>query len=192
MWFDMYLRDGANRPIGRDLTGTGPFSVSYGSISSKVFTGLAANTKYCFSLRTRTLGGTQGCISALASNIACTTTLPAGAPPVPPVPPPMAQRITISATGRPNNTIVITGGGFRPNAPVTVRVADDALKQVFLTANDGQRITSEGNGTINLTFHGLCTNPGNLYFSANDGRQVPPRVDVTGVLWSNTVKIICT
>src|SRR5215510_2168059 len=75
IYFDMYFRDGAMRPIGRDLTGTGVGRVSYHSVSSKSFDGLAPNTRYCFALRARTHAGTQGCISAQTSNWACATTL---------------------------------------------------------------------------------------------------------------------
>ena len=103
MYFDMYMRDGANRPIGKDLTGTGPFDVSYGSISSKTFDDLAPNSRYCFSLRARTGRGTQGCISAITSNVACATTLAAGATPVHPPSPPPPAAIVINARIMPGN-----------------------------------------------------------------------------------------
>jgi hypothetical protein len=77
MWFDMYLHHGDGRPTGKNLTGTGPYNVSYGSRSSKTFNGLAANTRYCFALRARTAGGTQGCVSGATSNWACATTMAA-------------------------------------------------------------------------------------------------------------------
>jgi hypothetical protein len=43
MFFDMYLQHGG-KSIGRDLTGTGPFSVSFGSTSSQVFNGASRRT----------------------------------------------------------------------------------------------------------------------------------------------------
>ena len=192
MFFDMYLQHGG-KSIGRDLTGTGPYSVSFGSTSSYVFNGLAPNTNYCFALRARTEGGTQGCISEVTSNWACATTVAVGAsvpnrPQGPPPPPPFV----ISATGGPNNTVTITGSGFLHNAPVGVRVADQARNYAFvlITSIGGQRITSDGNGSIKLTFQGLCTQQGaTVSFSAEDGRKIPSGADT---LWSNTASIRCT
>ena len=81
MYFDIYVRDAKQGQLGKDETGTGPFrGLVYGSRSSKVFDGLLANKAYCFALRARTGGGTQGCISELTSAWACATTPPIGAP----------------------------------------------------------------------------------------------------------------
>src|SRR5262249_41049794 len=192
MYFDMYMRDGANRPIGKDLTGTGPFDVSYGSISSKTFDGLAPNSRYCFSLRARTGHGTQGCISAITSNVACATTLAAGATPVHPPSPPPPAAIVINARIMPGNVIAITGHGFKPNGAVTVRVTDQTLRSIFIMTIGGQRITANASGALNVTFQGLCKSPGLLYFAANDGRPVPASVDRTGTLWSNTPTVTCS
>lgn len=76
IYFDMYLRDGAKKPIGRDLTGVDikQNAFSYNSVTWYYFDKLSPNTNYCFALRTRTEAGTQGCVSAQTSNWACTTT----------------------------------------------------------------------------------------------------------------------
>jgi hypothetical protein len=194
MYFDIYVRDGQQRDIKRDLTGTGPFKgLVYGIRSSQVFDQLISNTKYCFSIRARTEGGTQGCISELQSAWACTTTLKHGAPPVAQKPAPTPENMVISAAGKPGNIITVTGHGFTHNALVTIRVTDNALTSVWTgTTNNGQPIKADDRGSINVTFNGLCRQQGALYFSANDGRSVPATVDRTGTLWSNTVKIACT
>jgi len=192
MFFDMYMRDGAGNSIGMDLTGTGPFDVRYGSTSTKTFNNLRPNTKYCFSLRARTAGGTQGCISALASNVACATTLSPGATPVStgPVDTGVGSPIVIQARVAPGNVIVITGRGFRPNAAITIRVTDQTLRSLFFQMNNGHRITASSSGTLNETFRSVCQLPGILYFAAQDGRSNPS--DMTGTLWSNTPMITCT
>jgi hypothetical protein len=117
-----------------------------------------------------------------------------GAPPSP------QNKIVISATKKPQqDAIVITGSGFKPNAPVTVRVTDPKLPLVLITDIGGKRITSSGSGTLDVTFTGFCSKASEdalkrktLYFSANDGRSVPSNVDATGTLWSNTVTVGCT
>jgi hypothetical protein len=98
---------------------------------------------------------------------------------------------TISVSTSSANSFVVTGSNFVANAPVTIRVADDALKNVYITTIGGRRIAADGNGTLRLTFNGLCQLPGRLHFSATDGRSVPSPVDATGNLWSNTVPVTC-
>jgi hypothetical protein len=192
MFFDMYMRDGAGNSTGMDLTGTGPYNVRYGSTSTKTFNNLRPNTKYCFSLRARTAGGTQGCISAVTSNVACATTPPSGSATVStgPVDTGVGSPIVLQARGMPGNVIVITGRGFRPNTAVTIRVTDQTLRSLFFQTNNGHRITASGSGTLNETFRGVCQLPGILYFAAQDGRSNPS--DRTGTLWSNTPTINCT
>jgi hypothetical protein len=194
MYFDIYVRDAKQGQLGKDETGTGPFKgLVYGSRSSKVFDGLLANKAYCFALRARTGGGTQGCISELTSAWACATTPPVGAPVVAENQPPKAVSPTMSAAGKPGNVITISGQGFTPNALVTVRVTDQSLRSVWTGAeNNGQPIRASPGGAVNVTFNGLCKSPGLLFFSANDGRKVPPNVDVTETLWSKTATITCT
>jgi hypothetical protein len=74
-YFDISVRDGGGQPVGLDRTGFGPFKVAYGSHSASEFTGLASSSKYCFSIRARTEGGTEGCVSEISSATVCATTL---------------------------------------------------------------------------------------------------------------------
>ena len=126
MYFDIYVRDAKQGQLGKDQTGTGPFKgLVYGSRSSKVFDGLLANKGYCFALRARTGAGTQGCISEQTSAWACATTPPLGTPPVVAVNKPKAglpqaapaqpqgpAKPHLGILGQPNNTLLLTGGGF--------------------------------------------------------------------------------
>jgi hypothetical protein len=61
-FFDIFVRDGADRNVGMDITG--------GAQGQKAMTfrGLTPNTEYRFALRARTEGGTEGCVSAQTSN----------------------------------------------------------------------------------------------------------------------------
>lgn len=190
MFFDMYLRDANNKHLNpnKDLTGTGGYKVVYGSRSSKEFTGLAPNTRYCFSLRARTEGGTQGCISAITSNVACGTTLAAGNKGKPPPPP--ARAPTISLEGKPNNQVVLTCRYAQPQSALTIRVVDNALQNIYITTIAGAPIRADGSGNCNILLAGLCKAKGTLFFSLTDGRK--SRTDKTGNLWSNTARLNCT
>lgn len=75
IFYDIYIRDGARKNLGRDLTGTGPFRVYKGRSSSFDVKDLKPNTTYCFSIRARTEGGTQGCISERNSAWVCAATM---------------------------------------------------------------------------------------------------------------------
>jgi fibronectin type III domain protein len=80
-YFDISVSDGSGQQVGQDLTGFGPYSVAYRDRSSHDFNGLTPNTKYCFSIRARTEGGTQGCVSEISSATVCaTTSAPPGVP----------------------------------------------------------------------------------------------------------------
>lgn len=190
MFFDMYLRGGNNNQIGRDLTGTGPFDVSYGSRSAKTFTGLSPNSRYCFSLRARSAGGTQGCISAITSNVACVNTLAPGAVVAPGTMP--NTKPSISSEGRPGNVIIIRGSGFRAGAPVAVRYTDVDLPMIQVDIDSRGPIRADGAGRMSATFNNLCKRKGVIYFTATDGRPVPSSIDHTGMLWSNAATITCT
>ena len=78
------------------------------------------------------------------------------------------------------------------NAPVTVRVTDQTFPVVLITHIGGQRIASDASERLSVKFFGLRKRPGMLWFSANDGRRVPPTVDRTETMWSNTATIRCT
>ena len=107
-----------------------------------------------------------------------------------PAPSPASPAILVSTSS--SNSFHVTGHNFIAKAPVTIRVADDTLKNVYITTIGGSRIEADPNGNIDLTFNGLCQLPGRLYLSATDGRTVPPSVDRTGNLWSNTVPVTCS
>jgi len=191
MYFDMYFRNGQKQNIGKDLTGTGPYQVNYGMVSSHVFDNLSPNSAYCFALRARTRGGTQGCISAVTSNWACATTLMANAKPIASPPKPGQQQPVISLQGGANGSDRITGHGFLPNAPVTIRVTNRQLNQVFVETIGGRRITSTPSGTLDVTLAGFCKIQGDeLFFTANDGRPNPAD-KATGTLWSNAATTRC-
>lgn len=101
MNFDIYIRDLAGHSIGRDITGGArQAGLVYGVRTAYRFGGLAPNSRYCFAMRARTGGGTQGCISKDASEWACVSTLAPGQtavstfqPSRPPIPshPPTSQ-----------------------------------------------------------------------------------------------------
>jgi hypothetical protein len=78
MWYDISIRDGQMRDIGRDLTGWGPNVGCFGCGIKHVFDGLQPNTRYCFRVRARTEAGTQGCVSENWSGWACATTRTVG------------------------------------------------------------------------------------------------------------------
>ena len=84
---------------------------------------------------------------------------------------------------REESAFLVSGSGFLPSSPVTVRVADD-----FANPNLFYQTSSDSEGGISAAYKIPCR-PGRLYFSANDGRRNSS--DVTGALWSNTVAVSC-
>jgi hypothetical protein len=190
MYFDMYLRDANKNNIGLDLTGTGPYQVAYGHRSSKTFDKLTSNVVYCFALRARTEGGTQGCISAITSNWACARTLRAGekAQQADDDTPAGSGAPRINVTAPTDKTFEITGSGFLPNRQLQLRFTDQSFKPYPIGANAGHLIRSDGSGKMKETVKDLCQSPGLVFVSATDGRRSG---DATGFLWSNTVKLIC-
>ena len=101
MWYDISIRDGQMRDIGRDLTGWGPNVGCFGCGIKHVFDGLQPNTRYCFRVRARTEAGTQGCVSENWSGWACATTRTVGN--VPPGQGPTGdpgKYVAIAANGR--------------------------------------------------------------------------------------------
>ncbi len=196
MWFDMFFRDGSTGVIGKDLGGTGPYDVNYGSVTKRTFDGLAPSTRYCFALRARTDSGKHGCVSEITSNWGCATTLAVGQKPAPSAPKPVAPKGPASPhlgiQGQPENTLILTGGGFLSNAPVTIRVVNRALNQVWITTIGGAPITTSSSGSLSVTLKGLCKAPGDLLtFTVTDGRADPSDT-VLGKLFSNAVSANCS
>jgi hypothetical protein len=192
MYFDISVRDGKGNQVGKDMSGHGPFSVTYGSRSHQDFTGLSVPSTFCFSIRARTEGGTKGCVSQRFSAQVCATTVA-----TPPAAGPTPLRTTgrrrpplISVTREAGNVFFISGTGFLANLPVAIRATDNAtLRSEIYTTIGGRPITSNASGQIALRLINICKAPTNLSFSANDGRT--SSTDKTGTFWSNTVKTFC-
>jgi fibronectin type III domain protein len=113
MWFDFLVTEtpkvGPTIVSPKSRTGWGPVRVSppMGSASSTTFDGLRPGTKYCFVMRARTEGGTQGCISKIASNQGCATTPDLVTTPRPSAPP------TQSGPSGPSGAPIKVLGKFR-------------------------------------------------------------------------------
>ena len=195
-WFDISVRDEFGNPVNQDLTGCCHVTTVYGQRSSHLFTGLGTNKSYSFQIRARTAANREGCTSAIFSTPVQARTLATNSPPPPP---PAAENKparslgkrlpTLSVTSEPNNVFLVSGKGFLNSKPVTIRVADDAMKNAFITHAAGRRIESGELGTVTVRLAGLCSQPGNLHFSANDGRA--SSADRTGTYWSNTFQVSC-
>lgn len=82
-----------------------------------------------------------------------------------------------------NKGFTVRGSCFLPNHAVYFRYVDDKLKNVF-----GQG-SSNAAGGFDFYTGPICVYPGPVAISANDGRKSGS--DVTGTLWSNTVKGTC-
>ena len=199
MYFDITVRDEKGNDAGKGLTGTGPFSVTYGSRSYKDFDRLGVPQRLCFWIRARTEGGTQGCISKIAAGPVCATTAASPQTPASPQKP-------IKHTGKPGgekgpphitvlreagNVFHVIGTSLRPNAPIAIRVVDArTLMGPIVTTIDGRPIVSRGGGLVDVRLYGFCDRAqGPLSFSLNDGRE--NKADKTGTLWSNTVQQPC-
>jgi hypothetical protein len=91
---------------------------------------------------------------------------------------------TIWVTPNGDGSFVIDGVAFSASASVRIRIVDDALHEIDFTT------TADGQGKFKFPTGGICQLPGNLHFSATDGRP-PVTKDLTGVLWSNTVTESC-
>ena len=105
------------------------------------------------------------------------------APPPPPPPPPVPPLISVKSNG--DGSFVVSGSKFLPNKTVHIRVVDAAFTTLWIDQS------SDSQGTLEYPTGKLCQGPGQLHFSANDGRDVPSAQDRTGVLWSNTVTTTC-
>ncbi len=114
-----------------------------------------------------------------------TVTVPARPEPTPePLPEPTPEKPFIAVETRGDGSFVVSGSNFSPNARVYIHVVDANLKRVVFhdTSNPEGKLEGFQTGRI-------CTQPGTLVFSANDGRR--NRADVTGTLWSNSVTTSC-
>jgi hypothetical protein len=162
IWNDIYIRANNNENIGRDLTGQGPYSVTYDEMSSYTFGGLSPGTKYCIAIRARTGPHTSGCVSAVTSAWACTTTPPLGTPAVR-QPAPAPQNISVSGQG----TFTVTGGGFAPGHFVTLRsIGVPNLTPLYLT-----NISRADNaGRISFKTPAICGGSAGVDLSVTDGR----------------------
>jgi hypothetical protein len=117
---------------------------------------------------------------------------PAPAPPKPPsplpptTPPPVIQSVAKQAAG----VFAVKGTKFLPSHTVTIRVVNTTPVAGNVFQSDFFQATSDGSGNLDakVSIPGIPSGLA-LAFSANDGRQVPPSVDATGTLWSNTVSI---
>jgi hypothetical protein len=111
-----------------------------------------------------------------------------GTPPPPVVgTPPVEQppvKLTLAVTAAGSGQFLVKGSGFLAGQTVNIRVVDVGAHELFFNTK------ADSSGMFSVAVSIPCQ-PGVLYFSANDGRQVPPSVDLTGTLWSNTVPVNC-
>ncbi len=155
----------------------GPFNAGRNKPASYTVGGLATNKQHCYRIWARV--GNNGCRSQLPSAWACATPTPSTRPPAPPV----NNSPAISLSQPSTNNFTVSGSHFLGGRTVHLRVVDDALTQRWFST------TANSAGNFSLGLPGLCVRPGNVHFSANDGR--PNSSDVTGTLWSNTVTGSC-
>lgn len=94
-----------------------------------------------------------------------------------------AGRPSISVLANGDGSFVVSGANFLPGATVHIRVVDAALTTVWFDQ------TSSPQGTLQYPTGKICQRPGQLSFSANDGRC--DQQDHTGTLWSNTATTTC-
>jgi hypothetical protein len=112
-----------------------------------------------------------------------TVTVSARPQPTPPPPPPLVKpSINVRSNG--DGSFVVSGSKFLPNTTVHIRVVDAASTTIWFS----QTSTPEGK-IEDFPTGRICQLPGQLFFSANDGRSNPQ--DLTGTLWSNTVTTTC-
>lgn len=101
-----------------------------------------------------------------------------------PPPPPLLEKPSIVVQSNGDGSFVVSGSNFSPNTTVHIRVVDAALTTVWF------HHTSTQDGKVEYPTGRICQLPGQLFFSANDGRNDP--TDLTGTLWSNTVTTTCS
>lgn len=102
------------------------------------------------------------------------------------------QQVSASSPGRPfikvvshgDGSFAVSGSSFLANARVNIRIVDNTHQADIFT-----NTTSDGSGTFTFETGGICRAPGQIFFSANDGR--PDANDKLGTLISNTVPMTC-
>lgn len=159
MYFDIYVRTPQGGDTGHDVTGGArQDGLVYGMRSRITIGGLVPNTQYCVSLRARTEGNREGCVSQLASAPVCGTTLGPGqsraappfdayrasasAPPQQPPPPvvqaPNTANCTVMATVRVPQCRNLTGEPSQYFSPLTLtgcgKDRDTALQSAAASA----------------------------------------------------------
>lgn len=97
--------------------------------------------------------------------------------------PPNTQQPSISVTSNGDGSFLVSGTKFEKDSNVRIRVVAAALTTVFLN----HRSTFQG--TLQFPTGKLCQHPGQLAFSAHDGRR--SAANITGRLFSNTVTTTC-
>ncbi len=101
-----------------------------------------------------------------------------------PPPPPLLVKPSIVVKANGDGSFVVSGSNFLSNTIVHIRVVDAAGATIWFDQ------TSTQEGKIEYPTGRICQFPGQLFFSANDGRS--DREDLTGTLWSNTVTTTCS
>jgi len=154
-----------------------PSPASGGSVS---YFAIGQNGPYLFEV-TR-IGQSRG--SAVLKKTFSVLALQTSSPPHPRPSPPVKPNISVTANG--DGSFTVSGSLLLKNAAVHIRVVDD------VHANDQNlTTTSDASGQFSpYKTTQLCVNPGQIHFSANDGRS--DLTDLTGTFWSNTVQLICS
>ncbi|MEV0009441.1 hypothetical protein [Streptomyces sp. NPDC047973] len=106
-------------------------------------------------------------------------------------PPPVRPDIDVDSAGSGSGaSFTVTGSGFLPDHDVRIRVVALVPHEVqvasFNRTTDSAGALPAGNPEAIACVSGTL-----LHFSATDGRTVPPSVDLTGFLWSDTVHRVC-
>jgi hypothetical protein len=154
-----------------NVTVIAPTSVS--TTAFLVGTDLKDNTKYTWLVRAINSTGTSDTASADF------TTASAQAPP------PSKPNISVVYTGPASSAkFSVKGSGFLPSHAVHIRVVNTSTLQNFFF-----QASSDSAGALQQEINFAATAGVSFAFSANDERQVPTSVDITGTLWSNTVTI---
>src|SRR5262245_2397300 len=103
MWFDIAIRRQQGADIKKDGGGGArQTDLYYHDESAYVFGGLQPNTQYCVTMRARTEGSREGCVSEVGSGSVCGRTLAASAGRVAPYIPKRVRRPIVPIPPLPN------------------------------------------------------------------------------------------